>query len=250
MRVSPNRKSSHGRSRWGIPSRSTRSSRRWKRPRPSSSFPRRSPVWSRPCTNSPAPSWRSASRSFPSRLRATTAVPPAVPIGRRCRCGRAGQARTEPRGLRRRPGEFRPSGPPRPQLRRPGGFGCRARSGGRAGRARSGGRAGRGTDRRPQSAERPRSTPPVRKLAKDLGVDLAAVTGTGEFGLITRDDVRNFVGGGDLPVAPRDLAGVSGQARRRRRASGKPARRSRVYGSSPPPPWSPAPSPRRTSRNS
>ncbi|MET4136894.1 2-oxoisovalerate dehydrogenase E2 component (dihydrolipoyl transacylase) [Pseudarthrobacter sp. PvP090] len=63
-----------------------------------------------------------------------------------------------------------------------------------------------------ESAERPRSTPPVRKLAKDLGVDLALVTGTGEFGLITRDDVRNFVGGGDLPVAPRDLAGVSAQA--------------------------------------
>lgn len=59
-----------------------------------------------------------------------------------------------------------------------------------------------------ESGERPRSTPPVRKLAKDLGVDLALVTGTGEFGLITRDDVRNFVGGGDLPVAPRDLAGV------------------------------------------
>ncbi|WP_346959272.1 dihydrolipoamide acetyltransferase family protein [uncultured Arthrobacter sp.] len=56
-------------------------------------------------------------------------------------------------------------------------------------------------------AERPRSTPPVRKLAKDLGVDLAAITGTGERGLITRDDVRNFVGGGDLPVAPRELAG-------------------------------------------
>jgi pyruvate dehydrogenase E2 component (dihydrolipoamide acetyltransferase) len=59
------------------------------------------------------------------------------------------------------------------------------------------------------SEERPRSTPPVRKLAKDLGVDLALVTGTGEFGLITRDDVRNFVGGGDLPVAPQDLAGLS-----------------------------------------
>ena len=56
-------------------------------------------------------------------------------------------------------------------------------------------------------AERPRSTPPVRKLAKDLGVDLAAITGTGERGLITRDDVRNFVGGGDLPVAPQELAG-------------------------------------------
>lgn len=58
------------------------------------------------------------------------------------------------------------------------------------------------------AAERPRSTPPVRKLAKDLGVDLAAVTGTGEHGLITRDDVRNFVGGGDLPVAPQELAGA------------------------------------------
>lgn len=58
------------------------------------------------------------------------------------------------------------------------------------------------------AAERPRSTPPVRKLAKDLGVDLAAVTGSGEHGLITRDDVRNFVGGGDLPVAPQELAGA------------------------------------------
>ncbi|QCB98331.1 2-oxo acid dehydrogenase subunit E2 [Arthrobacter sp. PAMC25564] len=56
--------------------------------------------------------------------------------------------------------------------------------------------------------ERPRSTPPVRKLAKDLGVDLEAVTGTGERGLITRDDVRNFVGGGDLPAAAHELAGV------------------------------------------
>ncbi len=60
--------------------------------------------------------------------------------------------------------------------------------------------------------ERPRSTPPVRKLAKDLGVDLEAVTGTGEHGLITRDDVLNFVGGGDLPaeqgLGGQDLAGV------------------------------------------
>ncbi len=63
-------------------------------------------------------------------------------------------------------------------------------------------------------AERPRSTPPVRKLAKDLGVDLAAVTGTGEHGLITRDDVRNFVGGGDLPVAPQELAGQAAAAAR------------------------------------
>jgi len=58
------------------------------------------------------------------------------------------------------------------------------------------------------TAERPRSTPPVRKLAKDLGVELMAVTGTGAGGLITRDDVRNFVGGGDLPAAARALAGA------------------------------------------
>src|SRR5699024_6977905 len=32
--------------------------------------------------------------------------------------------------------------------------------------------------------------PPVRKLAKDLGVDLACVPGTGPGGIITRDDVR------------------------------------------------------------
>jgi pyruvate dehydrogenase E2 component (dihydrolipoamide acetyltransferase) len=48
----------------------------------------------------------------------------------------------------------------------------------------------------------------VRKLAKDLGVDLEAVTGTGEHGLITRDDVLNFVGGGDLPTAVQEPAGA------------------------------------------
>lgn len=39
------------------------------------------------------------------------------------------------------------------------------------------------------SLERPRSTPPVRKLARDLGIDLTAVNGTGPQGLITREDV-------------------------------------------------------------
>ena len=43
------------------------------------------------------------------------------------------------------------------------------------------------------AAERPRSTPPVRALARDLGIDLATVTGTGRDGLITRDDVRAHV---------------------------------------------------------
>lgn len=37
--------------------------------------------------------------------------------------------------------------------------------------------------------ERPRSSPPVRKLARDLGVDLANLDGTGPDGLIVRSDV-------------------------------------------------------------
>jgi 2-oxoisovalerate dehydrogenase E2 component (dihydrolipoyl transacylase) len=52
------------------------------------------------------------------------------------------------------------------------------------------------------AGERPRSTPPVRKLAKDLGVELVEVAGTGAGGLITRDDVRKFAGG-DGPAAVR-----------------------------------------------
>jgi len=40
--------------------------------------------------------------------------------------------------------------------------------------------------------ERPRSTPPVRKLAKDLGIDLAMVEGSGESGLIIRADVEAY----------------------------------------------------------
>jgi len=40
--------------------------------------------------------------------------------------------------------------------------------------------------------ERPRSTPPVRKLAKDLGVDLALVEASGATGLITRADVEEY----------------------------------------------------------
>lgn len=53
-----------------------------------------------------------------------------------------------------------------------------------------------------QPAERPRSTPPVRKLAKDLGVDLAQVHGTGPGGLITREDVQDFAGHEGEPAAP------------------------------------------------
>ncbi|SFS04330.1 pyruvate dehydrogenase E2 component (dihydrolipoamide acetyltransferase) [Microbacterium sp. cf046] len=43
-----------------------------------------------------------------------------------------------------------------------------------------------------QLRERPRSTPPVRKLAKELGVDLALVEASGATGLITRADVESY----------------------------------------------------------
>jgi 2-oxoisovalerate dehydrogenase E2 component (dihydrolipoyl transacylase) len=42
--------------------------------------------------------------------------------------------------------------------------------------------------------------PPVRKLAKDLGVDLAAVTPTGDGGTITRSDVEDHAAGGAQPT--------------------------------------------------
>jgi 2-oxoisovalerate dehydrogenase E2 component (dihydrolipoyl transacylase) len=48
-------------------------------------------------------------------------------------------------------------------------------------------------DRRP---ERTPSTPPVRVLARRLGVDLESVTGTGEHGLVTRADVEAAAGTG------------------------------------------------------
>jgi pyruvate dehydrogenase E2 component (dihydrolipoamide acetyltransferase) len=52
-----------------------------------------------------------------------------------------------------------------------------------------------------EPVERPRSTPPVRKLAKDLGVDLSRVPGTGPGGLITREDVQDFSGHAGEPAA-------------------------------------------------
>ncbi len=43
--------------------------------------------------------------------------------------------------------------------------------------------------------------PPVRKLAKDLGIDLSAVNPTGPDGTITRDDVQGFAPGGQTAAS-------------------------------------------------
>ncbi|MEU4198197.1 dihydrolipoamide acetyltransferase family protein [Kribbella sp. NPDC026611] len=53
--------------------------------------------------------------------------------------------------------------------------------------------------------------PPVRKLAKDLGIDLGAVTATGPGGIITRADVENHVAAPEPQVAYEAAPVVSGR---------------------------------------
>src|SRR5437763_1332725 len=104
---------------------------------------------------------------------------------RRPRKGRPGPA-----------GDAGPPGAPAPAAEQP-----PQMPGGDAGRAPAAdnGRAGTVT------TDRPAAKPPVRKLAKDLGVDLAALTGTGPAGTITREDVQAAAGQatGDQAAAAR-----------------------------------------------
>ncbi|WP_078915171.1 MULTISPECIES: dihydrolipoamide acetyltransferase family protein [unclassified Streptomyces] len=53
----------------------------------------------------------------------------------------------------------------------------------------------------PAGADRPLAKPPVRKLAKDLGVDLTTVVPSGPDGIITREDVHAAVAAA-APAAP------------------------------------------------
>jgi 2-oxoisovalerate dehydrogenase E2 component (dihydrolipoyl transacylase) len=69
--------------------------------------------------------------------------------------------------------------------------------------------SGNGASGRTGTVERPLAKPPVRKLAKDLGVDLAALTGSGPEGTITREDVQAAAAGpaAEAPAATSVLAG-------------------------------------------
>jgi 2-oxoisovalerate dehydrogenase E2 component (dihydrolipoyl transacylase) len=58
-----------------------------------------------------------------------------------------------------------------------------------------------------------RAKPPVRKLAKDLGIDLSVVPASGPDGTVTRDDVQSYAGAGD---GPRPVLVVSGGGGERR----------------------------------
>jgi pyruvate dehydrogenase E2 component (dihydrolipoamide acetyltransferase) len=75
--------------------------------------------------------------------------------------------------------------------------------------------------------ERPRSTPPVRKLAKELGVDLALVEATGATGIITRSDVIEYaerVGASTAPPAPAPAAPAAASPERGDRTTRTPIR--------------------------
>ncbi|MFI7362010.1 dihydrolipoamide acetyltransferase family protein [Streptomyces sp. NPDC050149] len=56
---------------------------------------------------------------------------------------------------------------------------------------------------------RPLAKPPVRKLAKDLGIDLATVTPTGDGGVITREDVHAAATPAPAPAPVRTEAPVA-----------------------------------------
>jgi pyruvate dehydrogenase E2 component (dihydrolipoamide acetyltransferase) len=58
--------------------------------------------------------------------------------------------------------------------------------------------------------------PPVRKLAKELGVDLHALTGSAEGGVITREDVHQAVNGNARPDATVSVPGYDPSTRERR----------------------------------
>jgi len=84
--------------------------------------------------------------------------------------------------------------------------------------------------------ERPRSTPPVRALAKQLGIDLALVEATGASGVITRADVEAYaerVGVAAAPAAaPAEAAGIpdTAEALAPERATGERTTRTPIRG--------------------
>ncbi|MFE7098255.1 dihydrolipoamide acetyltransferase family protein [Streptomyces erythrochromogenes] len=63
------------------------------------------------------------------------------------------------------------------------------------------------------TGERPLAKPPVRKLAKDLGIDLASVVPTGDGGVVTREDVHAAAAAAIAPqTVPAAAAPAAAQA--------------------------------------
>jgi 2-oxoglutarate dehydrogenase E2 component (dihydrolipoamide succinyltransferase) len=57
--------------------------------------------------------------------------------------------------------------------------------------------------------QKQKSSPLVRKIAKEHGVDLARVAGTGLGGRVTKDDILGFLGKAPKPAAPRAAPAVA-----------------------------------------
>lgn len=64
----------------------------------------------------------------------------------------------------------------------------------------------------PAGSERPLAKPPVRKLAKDLGIDLALVIPTGDGGVVTREDVHAAAAAAIAPQTAQVTAPAAVQA--------------------------------------
>lgn len=56
------------------------------------------------------------------------------------------------------------------------------------------------------------ATPSVRKYAREQGVDISAVTGSGKNGKVTREDINAFVSGGAAPAAAPEAAAAPAAA--------------------------------------
>ena len=54
--------------------------------------------------------------------------------------------------------------------------------------------------------------PPVRKLARDLGIDLSEVTGSGEGGVVSRADVEAYAAGGGEATDEGDVSAAAGSS--------------------------------------
>ncbi|MFE0020062.1 dihydrolipoamide acetyltransferase family protein [Amycolatopsis sp. NPDC059021] len=77
----------------------------------------------------------------------------------------------------------------------------------------------------PRGGYVPLAKPPVRKLAKDLGVDLHALTGTADGGVITRDDVQRAANGAAPATATSTVDAGYDPATRERRVPVKGVRK-------------------------
>jgi pyruvate dehydrogenase E2 component (dihydrolipoamide acetyltransferase) len=63
----------------------------------------------------------------------------------------------------------------------------------------------------PASADAPRATPAARRLARELGVDIAQVKGSGPAGRISEEDVRRFAAAPKATAAPAPLSIAGGR---------------------------------------